>query len=123
MSTTTTFTGYSDAFSGTSGNASAEEISFEKLAHMLRNLKKKTKKLKKSIKEQQRLVEEQKIAEEKRVAEAQCIAEEMRADKEAKKKKEKSFLERVGDAVVKAIPAVLVAVTSFFLKSFFSRWK
>ena len=115
----TPFAGYADPFAVTPGKTSAGEFTFDEFAQRLRKLKKKNKELKQTIKEQQ-------LAEQQRLAEAKRIEEEKRAAKEAKKKKkkkERSLLERVGDAVVKAIPGVLLAVASFFLKGFFSRRK
>ena len=103
------FNGYTDAFADTLGNVSAEEHNFQKLARKVRALKKKNKKLKRTI-------EEQRAAEEKRNAEEQRTAGD-------EKKKEQSIFSKIGDAFVKAIPTVLTAVVSFFVKKFFSRQK
>lgn len=105
---TTTFDGYKDAFAVTPWNNPAEESTLHKLLRENRKLKKKNKELKRTIKEQS-------DAEEKRIAE-QRIAEEAR-------KKENSLWSRIGDAVVKAIPAIIGAVIPFIMKGFFSRRK
>ena len=105
---TTTFTGYSDAFAGTSRNISAGESNLHKLASRIRTLKKKNRKLK-------LIIIEQRATEEKRIAEQQRTVQEA--------KKEQSLSSKIGDAFVKAIPTLVKTVVSFFLKRFFSREK
>ena len=101
MNTTTTFPGYTDPFAGTLGNASAEEPNFHKLMQAFRKSKRKNKKLKKALQEQ-------------RIVAGQCAIAET-------PKKEQSFLSKVGEAVLKAIPKILTAVATVFAKCFFSR--
>lgn len=109
MSKTTTFTGYPDAFAATPRNTTTEESISHKLARALRKSKRKNKKLKQTIKEQR-------IAEEKRIAEAKRNAEEA-------KNKEQSFMSKIEAACLKAIPVVLTAIATIFVKNFFSRRK
>ena len=102
---TTTINGYTDAFAATPWNTPSEESISNKLVRKYRRLKKENKELKRTIKEQR-------DAEEKRVAE-QRVAE-------GSQKKERSLWERIGDAIEKAIPAICVAIASFFVRKYFS---
>ena len=104
----TAFTGYADPFATSTGSVAYENELNRKFKKRLKKQQKELKRLEKS--HEQRLLELERIAEEKRAAEAE-------------QKTEKSLLSKIGDAVVKAIPAVLVAVASFFLKGLFSRKK
>ena len=104
----TPFTGYADPFSATTEKVPVEENNFHKIARALQKSKKKNRKLK-------QIITEQRAAEEKRVLQEQRVAA------EAAKKKEEPLLTRVVDAVVKAIPRILVVLVPFFFKSFFSR--
>lgn len=104
-----TFTGYKDAFAAAPGNAPAEENNFHKLDRLLRKMRKKNKQLK-------RIIKEQRTAEEKRIAEEKRNAEEA-------KNKEQSFMSKIGDAFLKAIPVVLSTIATFFMKNLFLRRK
>ena len=103
---TNDFNGYTDAFAASHKSTSSEESAYQKLARKYRKTKKENKEMKRAMKEQR-------AAEEKRIAE-QRVAEEAR-------KKENSLWSRIGDAVIKAIPAIIAAVVPFFMKNFTSR--
>jgi anti-sigma factor RsiW len=104
-------THYPDAFATTHENSSVGEFTSEKLKKRLRNLRKRYRALKKSAKTSRAAEKERQRAEE-----AQRAAEESR-------KKERSFLSRIGDAIVKAVPVILGAAVSFLMKGLFKSKK
>ena len=105
-------TGYTDLLAGSNMPASENpqylQLSFNKAIRKIERVKKKVKKLKQFITSQ-------------RIAEEARIAEELRKEEDAKKI-EKSFWSKAKDAVIKTIPAVIVAVGSLLVKSFLSRF-
>jgi len=107
----TELSGYPDLLNTTKGVETKEMARLRKIKRRLKNMKKRFDEMAKRVKE----LEEQR----KRAEEAARMAEEQRAS-EAAKKKDSSFFSRICDAVVKAIPAVITAVTMFFVKGFFS---
>ena len=109
----TTLSGYTDAFAATPGSEPADDR-FRKINRLLRQERKKKKRLKKEAKLLKEQLEAKRAADEKRAAEE-------RAAEESRKKEDPTFFEKVCDAVIKAIPAVLAAATTWFLKKWFSR--
>ncbi len=116
-----TFTGYTDAFATAVNNEPEEKLSLKALAKALKKAKKKNKKLKRDIKER-REAEDKRLAEEQRASAEALLAEERRNAEEAKAK-EKSFLSKLGETILKAIPTILAAFAGSFMKGFFSRMK
>ena len=85
-------------------------------------MRKKVRKVKKQIntlKKQFAELKEKHIAELARIAEERRVVEEQRVADD-KKEKEDSFLSKVKNAIVKAIPTILTAIAGFFLKKWFS---
>ena len=104
------FNGYTDAFAGTLGNAGSAttvEPKVNKLVRQIHKLRRRNKELKRALKEQ-RAVEKERAAEEQRAA-------------EDAKKKEKTLWQKIGTAIEKAAPKIIMGVVTFFIKSFFSR--
>ena len=105
MAENVTFSGYTDALAGIKDNASMD---FRKLISKIRKMKMRKKKLQKALKEQRLLEERRKLEDQRATAEIP--------------KKEQSFLSKVGNTILKAIPKVLSVVAGILAKFFFGKW-
>jgi hypothetical protein len=119
---TKAFTGYTDPFSVTQSNKQSASISESTAEKRVKKLKKRIARLDARIArlEAERAAEIHKKEEAEK--EAAKIAEDKakrEAEKEASRKRGNSFSGKCWDAVVRAIPAVLVAVATFIFKKLF----